>query len=185
MIRIAVLLACLFAFLSTPAQAKRERLYDPHDLSGHAQVRAPESVPQERRSSSARHRHAGVRAQGTVVGGRPAGCPHRFCGCAASIKLFGRIRPELNLAANWLRKFPRTSPAPLMAAARAGHVMVLLEHAGGDQWKVYDGNSGGGRIRIHVRSIRGFAVVNPHAMASYPRPHGRLASLPPLTPLGL
>ncbi|HWM47931.1 MAG TPA: hypothetical protein VNR11_13585 [Xanthobacteraceae bacterium] len=98
----------------------------------------------------------------SVVGGRPAGCPRRFCGCGASLKLFGRIIPELNLASNWLRKFPRTAPAPNMAAARPGHVMVLLEHMGGDQWKVYDANSGGGRTRIHVRSIRGFAVVNPH-----------------------
>lgn len=50
----------------------------------------------------------------------------------------------------------------MMAAARPGHVMVLLEHAGGDKWKVYDGNSGGGLTRIHIRSIRRFAVVNPH-----------------------
>jgi hypothetical protein len=84
-----------------------------------------------------------------------------YCGCAASIKLFGRIRPELNLAANWLRKFPRTRPAPMMAAARSGHVMVLLEPAGGDQWKVYDGNSGHGLTRIHIRSIKGYSVVDP------------------------
>jgi hypothetical protein len=50
-----------------------------------------------------------------------------------------------------------------MAAARSGHVMVLMEHVGGDRWKVWDANSGGGLTRIHVRSIRGFAVVNPHA----------------------
>jgi hypothetical protein len=41
--------------------------------------------------------------------------------------------------------------------------MVLLEHAGGDKWKVHDGNSGGGLTRIHIRSIRGFVTVNPHA----------------------
>jgi hypothetical protein len=51
----------------------------------------------------------------------------------------------------------------MMAAARPGHVMVLLEHVGGDRWLTYDGNSGGGRTRIHVRSIRGFVTVNPHA----------------------
>ena len=50
-----------------------------------------------------------------VVGGRPAGCPRSFCGCGASIRVFGHVVPGLNLAANWLR-FPRTSPAPGMVA---------------------------------------------------------------------
>lgn len=100
---------------------------------------------------------------GRIIGGRPAGCPHAYCGCGTSIKIFGRIRPELNLAANWLRKFPRTSAAPGMVAARRGHVMALLSHVSGDKWKVYDPNSGRGLTRIHVRSIKGFAVVNPYA----------------------
>ena len=51
---------------------------------------------------------------GAVVNRRPQGCPHAFCGCEASLYLFGEIRPELNLASNWVRKFPRTSPAPGM-----------------------------------------------------------------------
>lgn len=97
-----------------------------------------------------------------VIGRRPPGCPRKFCGCEASLYLFGKIRPELNLAANWIRKFPRTSPAPRMAAARPGHVFVLLSHVGGNEWLVRDGNSGGGKTRIHVRSIAGYVVVNPH-----------------------
>jgi hypothetical protein len=51
-----------------------------------------------------------------VVSRRPEGCPHAFCGCEASLYLFGHIRADLNLASNWARKFPRTSPAPGMAA---------------------------------------------------------------------
>lgn len=97
-----------------------------------------------------------------AVGGRPAGCPHSFCGCGASIRVFGRIVPELNLAANWLR-FPRTSPAPGMVAARRGHVFVLERHVEGDTWMAYDANSGGHATRIHARSLHGYAVVNPHA----------------------
>jgi len=97
-----------------------------------------------------------------AIGGRPAGCPHSFCGCGASIRVFGRIVPELNLAANWLR-FPRTSPAPGMVAARRGHVFVLERHVEGDTWMAYDANSGGHATRIHARSLRGYAVVNPHA----------------------
>ncbi|UEM16203.1 hypothetical protein J4G43_019475 [Bradyrhizobium barranii subsp. barranii] len=97
-----------------------------------------------------------------IVGGRPTGCPSSFCGCAAALRLFGRIVPELNLAANWLR-FPRTSPAPGMVAARRGHVFVLEQHIGGDVWMAYDGNSGGRATRIHARSLRGYTVVNPRA----------------------
>jgi hypothetical protein len=96
-----------------------------------------------------------------VVGGRPAGCPHEFCGCEASLYLYGEIRPELNLAANWMWKFPHASPAPEMAAARPGHVMVLVKHIAGDDWFVHDGNSGGGLTRDHVRSIRGYTIVDP------------------------
>ncbi len=62
--------------------------------------------------------------------GRP-GCPRQCCGCEASRYVFGEIRPELNLAYNWVRKFPRTAPAPGMVAARSGHVMVLISRAGG------------------------------------------------------
>lgn len=95
-----------------------------------------------------------------VIGGRPAGCPHRFCGCGASLHLFGKIIPRLNLAANWLR-FPRAAPAPNMAAARRGHVMVLKRHLHGNVWLVHDSNSGGGKTRLHARSIAGFVVVDP------------------------
>lgn len=98
-----------------------------------------------------------------IVGGRPAGCPHQFCGCEASLYVFGEIRKELNLAYNWVRKFPRTQPASGMVAARSGHVMVLMSHVEGNQWMVHDGNSGGGKTRRHVRSIAGYVIVNPHA----------------------
>lgn len=108
-----------------------------------------------------------VRAGTVILGGRPMGCPSRFCGCGASLHIFGRIIPSLNLAANWLR-FPRTAPAPNMVAARRGHVFVLKSHIAGNTWLVHDSNSGGRRTRLHPRSIVGFAIVNPH---------GRIASL--------
>lgn len=74
---------------------------------------------------------------GRVVGGRPRGCPRRYCGCGASLYIFGRIIPRLNLAANWLR-FPRAAPAPGMVAARRGHVFVLKRHIRGRVWLVHD-----------------------------------------------
>jgi hypothetical protein len=103
--------------------------------------------------------------RGQVVGSRPVGCPYSFCGCGASIRVFGRIVPGLNLASNWLR-FPRTAPAPGMVAARRGHVFVLERHVEGDTWMAYDANSGGHATRIHTRSLRGYTVVNPHAGAA-------------------
>jgi len=95
-----------------------------------------------------------------VIGGRPAGCPSRFCGCALSIRIFGAIKPRFNLAANWF-SFPRTRPAPDMVAVRRGHVFQLLSPVAGSTWTVWDPNSGGGRIRIHQRSIAGYAIVDP------------------------
>jgi len=100
----------------------------------------------------------------TVVGRRPRGCPHSFCGCEASRYLFGRARPNLYLASNWKRKFPRASPAPGMAAVRNHHVFVLIRHVGGSNWLVHDGNSGHGLTREHVRSIKGYTVVDPQGM---------------------
>jgi hypothetical protein len=96
-----------------------------------------------------------------VISRRPDGCPHAFCGCEASLYLFGAIRADLNLASNWARKFPRTSPAPGMAAVRNHHVMVLMSHVEGNNWLVHDGNSGGGLTREHVLSISGYTIVNP------------------------
>lgn len=95
-----------------------------------------------------------------VVGSRPAGCPNRFCGCEASLYVFGRIVPSLNLAANW-RRFPRAAPSPGMAAVRPGHVMVLESQVSGNIWYVHDGNSGGHVTREHARSISGYTIVNP------------------------
>jgi hypothetical protein len=125
--------------------------------------------------ADAKHRHAYDRhtrisrvidANGNVVGGRPEGCPHAFCGCEASRYLFGTIRADLNLASSWIRKFPRTYPAPGKAAVRNHHVMVLMSHVDGSDWLVHDGNSGGGLTRDHVRSISGYMIVDPQGSRS-------------------
>ncbi|HEY0301351.1 MAG TPA: hypothetical protein VGC36_08475, partial [Rhizomicrobium sp.] len=97
-----------------------------------AQAGATRQRAQARREPAATQ-IADANGNGTIVGGRPSNCPHRFCGCEASLYVFGEIRGELNLAANWARKFPRTAPAAGMVAARSGHVMVLMSHASGDE----------------------------------------------------
>jgi hypothetical protein len=108
----------------------------------------------------------GNSTEAVIIGGRPPGCPRAYCGCEASRYVFGEIRPELNLAYNWVRKFPRTTPAPGMVAARSGHVMVLISHAGGNDWLVHDGNSGGGLTRRHVMSINRYVIVDPRGVRS-------------------
>lgn len=92
----------------------------------------------------------------------PSGCPARlFCGCGAAVHVFGHSVRDLWLAANWF-KFPRTAPAPGMAAVRRHHVMVLEADLGGGIWTVYDANSGHHMTRVHARSLAGYVVVNPH-----------------------
>ena len=107
-----------------------------------------------------------IDANGNIIGGRPAGCPRAFCSCEASRYLFGAIRADLNLASNWIRKFPRTSPASRMAAVRNHHVMILMSQVGGSNWLVHDGNSGDGVTREHVRSISGYIIVDPQSSRS-------------------
>lgn len=114
------------------------------------------------RASLGREPRTVAAASATVVA-HPSGCPSRaFCGCGASVRVFGHPVRSLYLAAEWLRRFPRAAPASGMAAARPGHVFVLDSHVQGSIWLVYDANSGGGLTRIHQRDISGYTIVNPH-----------------------
>lgn len=98
-------------------------------------------------------------ADATVIGGRPPGCPARYCGCATARKV-GLSGAKWNLAANYLT-LPRASCAPGMVAARRGHVFVIQSCNGNGTVTAWDPNSGGGKTRIHTRSLAGYAVVNP------------------------
>lgn len=99
---------------------------------------------------------------GTIIGSRPSGCPHSYCGCGLR-KHLGLSDVRLNLASNWARLLPRESgPRPGLAAVRSGHVMYIEAAAGNGQWLIRDYNSGGGLSRMHVRDVRGYIFVNPH-----------------------
>lgn len=136
-----------------PVPAASEAVAGPWALFG-----PPEAAPTRQRG---RHR-ASQGVSGAVVA-HPAGCPRRaFCGCGASVRVFGHSVRGLWLAASWLR-FPRAAPASGMVAARRGHVFVLEHHISGNTWMVYDANSGRGATRIHPRSLAGYTVVNPRA----------------------
>lgn len=169
---IALGLGLLFmsSFGTENAEAKQhpKRHYHSHGHGFHHHAR-----PRHRHIRLAkRHRKAHYVNLGTVVA-HPSGCPWRaFCGCGASVRLFGHPVRSLYLAANWLR-FPQASPAPGMAAARYGHVFVIERVVGPGRVLAYDANSGRHLTRIHERSLAGYRVVNPHGRAFASRAHYR------------
>lgn len=115
--------------------------------------------------STGRHRVSAAYENDAQIVAHPAGCPRRlFCGCGVSVKVFGKPVRDLYLAANWLYRFPRTAPASGMVAARRGHVMYIMAYNGGGSALVYDPNSGGGKTRIHERSLAGYRVVDPNGV---------------------
>lgn len=121
---------------------------------------APSPYQKRVRTQKVRHLRHVSRTSAAVIAHRPAGCTRAYCGCALSLKNFGKIIPSLNIAANW-KGFPIAMPAPDMVAARTGHVFQLIAHVSGNVWKVYDPNSGRGATRIHERSIAGYTIHNP------------------------
>ena len=164
---IGTVAAFILAFSLLPSQAEARHHYRHHriitdriqptvatgcsfDNNGHQAC-----LGSVQRTSSLPNRSEGV------VGGRPAGCPHAYCGCSASLRVFGRIIPELNLAANW-RRFPSAMAAAGMAAWRYGHVFIIESVNGDGTVVAHDGNSGHGLTRVHTVSLRGYRVVNPN-----------------------
>ncbi len=99
----------------------------------------------------------------TIIGSRPSGCPHSYCGCGLR-KYLGLSDTRFNLASNWARLLPREpGPRAGLAAVRNHHVMYIEAAAGNGQWLIRDYNSGGGLSRVHVRDVRGYIFVNPRA----------------------
>src|ERR1700721_4187666 len=120
------------------------------------------SLPAEARQHHRHHhrRHNAAHYGASEIVAHPAGCPRSlFCGCGASVRIFGHSVRQLWLAANWF-KFPRGVPAPGMAAVRRHHVFVLERAISGDVWLTYDANSGGHATRLHARSIVGYTIAN-------------------------
>ena len=163
MFKLSTILVPVFLsiIITNTANAKHRHAYHPRARIVHSQIVCNERGCSRQANADQAKASKVIDANDNVIGRRPAGCPHAFCGCEASLYLFGTIRAELNLASNWIKRFPHTSPGPGMAAVRNHHVMVLISHAGGRNWLVHDGNSGGGLTRDHVRSISGYVIVDP------------------------
>lgn len=157
---IGAVVGCAFLFaLSIPAAEATQRELTHCVADGSYRSVCPGSPPALR----AAQRVGGATSDEAAIVEHPAGCPQRaFCGCGVSVKVFGRPVRDLFLAANWLVRFPRTSPAAGMVAARRGHVFYIVSYLGDGNALAYDPNSGGRKTRIHVRSLAGYRVVDPH-----------------------
>ena len=132
------------------------------DNSGHQVCGG--AVETHQRSNAGDRRHIESASYGDEhVVSHPSGCPHSaFCGCGASVRVFGHPVRNLYLAANWF-KFRSASPAPGMVAVRNHHVFVIEQVNGDGTVVAYDANSGGHLTRIHTVSLRGMRVVDPHS----------------------
>lgn len=157
----------------------------------HQPIEAPRAQHQPGETERAQHEpavaadalHQEAKAPRYAMGGgeivqHPAGCPVRlFCGCGASIEVFGHSIRDLWAVSNWYR-FPRAAPAAGMAVLwGTHHVAVIRQYFGDGTALLYDANSGKGLTRVHRIRIAGLAVVDPH-------PGGASASASP-TPSSL
>lgn len=92
----------------------------------------------------------------------PKGCPRvAFCGCGAAQEVFKRNVRSLWLASAWYR-FPASIPGPGKVAVRNHHVFVIREYLGNGLALAYDANSGGHKTRLHIRSLVGYSIRDPH-----------------------
>jgi hypothetical protein len=161
MLKTALLAALCCVVLSAGAEARTHHHYRVAAQPACADIFCWFGQAQQPANPKLRNlRHLASNSTGQIVA-HPGGCPRSaFCGCGASVRLFGHSVRGLWLASNWFR-FPRAAPAPGMAAVRSHHVMVLEADLGGGVWQVYDANSGGHATRVHARSIAGYTIVNP------------------------
>lgn len=163
---IILVLTCLF--MTTSAEARQHHRHH-HYRHIHVAQTVPtvnffEGLFSAPRPTTAKTPSARRDSSGSVTMlPHPSGCPTRaFCGCGASVAVFGRSVRTLWLASAWF-KYPPTSPASGMVAVRRHHVFVLRQHIEGDTWLVEDYNSGRHASRLHPRRIAGYSIRNPHA----------------------
>jgi hypothetical protein len=155
------LVLLISSFLLTPAQAQEGGMPSWASLGPSSKAVTYKSNRRVVRAPVRVNQSTVAQASSRQTLPHPAGCPRRlFCGCGASVHLFGHVKAGLMLAANWL-KFPPASPAPGMVAARRGHVFVIDRVLGNGMVMAYDYNSGGGRSHYHARSLAGYSVRNP------------------------
>ena len=81
-----------------------------------------DSVAAPARKRAAARSYASANQDTTIIGGRPSGCPHAYCGCGLA-KYLGLDDARLNLAWTWGRFFPReNAPRARRGAVSQSHV---------------------------------------------------------------
>jgi|SRR5690242_14511026 len=89
-----------------------------------------------------------------VLGGRPAGCPHAWCGCW--LRQYLNVQDKsLNLARQW-RTFgaPAGGPAVGVIVVWHHHVGIITGRGADGGWIIKSGNDGR-VVRERERSLRG------------------------------
>lgn len=162
---LAVAFACLFAISAANAKPRHHKH---HHIARAAITESMGCLP----DNDARLHCSGSiqRIQGRlkvavssegVIGGRPAGCPHAYCGCGARLYL-GIDDPRLNLAWNWTKYYHGLTPV----AVWRHHIAIIERMTGPSTAILRDYNSGSGLSRIHERSIAGARIVGRTNLAS-------------------
>lgn len=151
-----VVLACAFALVCTAVNAKPRHKIARADSQTVSQCVSDNEGRQvcggsvQRTSGLANRSYEG----GTVIGGRPAGCPRAYCGCGAA-RYLGLNDARLNLAWNWTKFYHGPTPV----AVWRHHVAIIERMTGPTTAILRDYNSGRGLSRIHERSIAGARIV--------------------------
>lgn len=161
-----VLLAAvaLLGLLAAPITAEAKPGIQRAHVKQSVQPRKPALRHRLRRHRVKHPRYVRMAEAGGSYLPHPSGCPARaFCACGAAFEIFGIARRDLWPANAWYR-FPRAAPGYHKVAVRPHHVFVLREQIEGTRWLTADYNSGGHLSRLHVRDIRGYTIVDPHAI---------------------
>jgi hypothetical protein len=154
----------LALFLVSPAYAHQRH------IKHHAKVAVPQIIVCNQQGCSDRvvpfagsvneTRYVSYQS-GTVVP-NVEGCPRiAFCGCSVSVRVFGHPVRSLYPARAY-GKFPSGAIAAGNVAYRAHHVFYIESVVDGSTVMAYDPNSGGHLTRIHLVSLHGYRIVNPH-----------------------
>lgn len=138
--KLVVALALLAGLLVSPAEARHRHHH--HYKTIRIELRGvPMTVTRNVQSEN-------------IIGGRPAGCPHAYCGCGAR-KYLGIEDVRLNLASNW----PHYYRGLTQVAVWNHHIAIIERITGPGMAILRDYNSGSGLSRIHERSIAGARIV--------------------------
>lgn len=161
--RLFIAALLVFAVSVTSAEARHHRHYK--TIHSHFNGPVCANLVDDRYPCSNRQAPAIERRYSSNEGivSHPSGCPRSaFCGCGASVRIFGHPVRNLYLARNWFQ-FPHASPSSGMVAVRNHHVFVIESVNSDGTVVAYDANSGHHQTRIHTISLNGYSVRNPHA----------------------